>query len=110
MKNGSSEYPNHYLFETTVRYNEGKKARKSMRRIMNNAEFYAKFSFLMDELMNEIPEARANNCETRLLEISTKISDLILSRFKKDWAGNEMLGKLIGTYIYEKYEIKGGIK
>jgi len=58
---------------------------------MNNAEFFDRLKKLVDKGLAEcgLP------CETMLLKTSKEISDLIFSRPKIDWAGNEMLGKLI---------------
>ena len=68
---------------------------------MNNAEFYNELEKLVYTYLDESIPMSMYNCETFKLEISKKISDLIFNRDKNDWAGEEMLGKMILNLMEE---------
>uniref|UniRef100_A0A6M3M7D8 Uncharacterized protein n=1 Tax=viral metagenome TaxID=1070528 RepID=A0A6M3M7D8_9ZZZZ len=71
---------------------------------MNNRELYIKLKGLIKDGLKVVNAP----CETQLIKISEKISNLIFN--KEEWAGNEMLGKLIIQLVDDIIDNKEGGK
>lgn len=76
---------------------------------MNNSEWSELFMVSLARTVsiiegNEDRKRKGHSvCETELLSASSELSDLIRNRDQSEWAGSEMLGKIIGRCVFDLY-------